>query len=111
MALERLTVGRKYGSRTHTSYRSHVLTYLRWLNSEGIGWSDATPGDVERFLDAKHFAQTTRPGYLSAIRRFYEVSLDAGLVSVNPADRAGRDSGKSVRRPADLKQPPAEKPT
>jgi site-specific recombinase XerD len=111
MALERLAVGRKYGSRTHTSYRSHVLTYLRWLNSEGIGWSDATPGDVERFLDAKQFAQTTRPGYLSAIRRFYEVSLDAGLVSVNPADRAGRDSGKSVRRPADLKQPTAEKPT
>jgi Phage integrase, N-terminal SAM-like domain len=95
IALGRLGEGKRFKADTRSAYRAMAITYLQWLEAEKIGWSEATPRDVERFLFGRGLAATSRAIYLSAIRRFYDVLLDSNLATVNPADQA--DAGRGTR--------------
>ena len=85
MALQHLAMGKRLGLSTQITYRNCVSSYLRWLEAEGMQWSDAGPQEVERFLDTKGYRERSRMTYLTAIRRFYDVLRQCGVASTNPA--------------------------
>jgi len=72
------------------SYRRDVTAWAAWLDKQGSSLLAAQRGDVEAFLAAQYAARakaTSTARRLSAIRRFYGLQLQQGILGVDPTLR------------------------
>ncbi len=72
------------------SYRRDVTAWAAWLEQHGASLLAAQRGDVEAFLAAQYTARakaTSIARRLSAIRRFYGLQLQQGVLGADPTLR------------------------
>ena len=73
-----------------SSYRRDVAAWAAWLEQHGASLLAAQRGDVEAFLAAQYAARakaTSTARRLSAIRRFYGLQLQQGVLGADPTLR------------------------
>ena len=77
----------------------NMVTFARYLGERSL--LDARSDDVERFLDARELAASTRYAWLSHLHRFYDWTLRADLGTVDPTARIVRPKlRRRLPRPA-----------
>ena len=94
-----LLLERALSANSTSAYLSDFDRYAEWFGAEGVAPTEATRGDIERFMASRFdagSAPTSRARMLSALRSFFGFLLHVDRIEILPTDQL---SAPVVRRP------------